>query len=144
LLAAKELAPTFWFNQNFLGLAYEQQGKMPEALAEFQAAVAPDNDNAETLSGLAHGYATAGKTADAQKVLADMKTLAEHGYVSPYNFALVYAGLGDKEQAFYWFDKALEERSYFMAVYLPTDARLDPLHSDPRFAALKQKVGLPN
>jgi eukaryotic-like serine/threonine-protein kinase len=143
LLAAKELAPTFWFNQNFLGRAYEQLGKMTEALAEFQAAVALDNDNSETLAGLAHGYATAGKTAEAQKVLSEMKTLAEHGYVSPYNFAVVYAGLGDKEQAFQWLDEALEERSYFMAVYLPTDARLEPLRADPRFPALKQKVGLP-
>jgi eukaryotic-like serine/threonine-protein kinase len=144
LLAAKELAPTFWFNQNFLGRAYEGLGKMPEAITEFQAAVTLDNDNSETLAGLGHGYAAAGKTAEAQKVLADMKTLSEHGYVSPYSFAVVYAGLGDREQAFKWLDTALEQRSYFMAVYLPTDSRLDPLRSDPRFAALKQKVGLPN
>lgn len=72
-----------------------------------------------------------------------MKALAEHGYVSPDSFAVVYAGLGDKDQAFAWLENALAERSYFMAIYLPTDSRLDNLRADPRFASLKKHVGLP-
>jgi len=66
-----------------------------------------------------------------------------HSYVSPYGIAVIYAGLGDKEQAFAWLERAFKERSYFMAVYLTTDARLDVLHADPRFADLRKRVGLP-
>jgi tetratricopeptide (TPR) repeat protein len=143
LRGAKELAPTFWFNPCFLGRAYEQVGKMPEAIAEFQRALELDNDNTEIWSGLGHAYALSGNKAEAQKVLNHLKELSEHSYVSPYSFAVIYAGLGEKDLAFAWLERAFNERSYFMPVYLPTDARLDNLRSDPRFAALLRRVGLP-
>jgi hypothetical protein len=66
-----------------------------------------------------------------------------HSYVSPYSRAIVYAGLGEKDQVFAWLERAYQERSYFLAVYLPTDSRLDNLHADPRFIDLKRRVGLP-
>jgi serine/threonine-protein kinase len=143
LLAAKELAPTFWFNSCFLGRAYEQVGKMPEAIAEFRSALELDKDNTEILSGLGHAYAVAGNKTEAQKVLDQLKGLSEHSYVSPYGLAVIYAGLKEKDQAFAWLERAFNERSYFMAVYFPTDARLDTLRADPRFAVLKRRVGIP-
>ena len=143
LLAAKELAPAFWFNSCFLGRAYEQVGKMPEAIAEFKSALELDKDNTEILSGLGDAYAVAGNKTEAQKVLDQLRGLSEHGYVSPYSLAVIYAGLKEKDQTFAWLERAFNERSYFMAVYFPTDARLDTLHADPRFAALKRRVGLP-
>ena len=78
-------------------------------------------------------YASAGKRADAQKVLEHLKELSAHAYVAPYNVAVIYAGLGDRGQAFAWLNRAYDERSYLLAVYLTTDARLDSLHADPRF-----------
>jgi serine/threonine protein kinase/Flp pilus assembly protein TadD len=143
LLGAKELAPTFWFNPCFLGRAYEQVGKMPEAIAEFKSALELDNDNTEIWSGLGHAYALSGNRTEAQKILNHLKESSQHSYVSPYSFAVIYAGLGEKDQAFAWLETAFNERSYFMAVYLPTDARLDSLRADPRFAALKRRVGIP-
>ena len=142
LRSAKELSPTFWFNPCFLGRAYEQTGKLPEAIAEFQSALELDK-NTEIWSGLGHAYAVSGNRAEAQKVLDHLKELSVHSYVSPYGIAVIYAGLGDKEQAFAWLERAFNERSYFMAVYLTTDARLDVLHADPRFADLRKRVGLP-
>ena len=56
---------------------------------------------------------------------------------------VIYAGLGDKDQAFRWLNRAYEDRSYLLALYLPTDARLDGLHTDPRFGELRKRVGLP-
>jgi serine/threonine protein kinase len=56
----------------------------------------------------------------------------------------VYAGLGEKDQVFDWLDRAYKDRSYYLAVYLTTDARLDSLRSDPRFAELRKKIGFPN
>ena len=72
-----------------------------------------------------------------------MNELSRRNYVSPYSQAIVYAGLGEKDQVFAWLERAYKERSYFLAVYLTTDSRLDSLHADPRFVDLKRRVGLP-
>jgi len=56
---------------------------------------------------------------------------------------VIYVGLGEKDEAFAWLNRAYEERSYILAEYLTTDARLDTLHSDPRFAELVRRIGLP-
>jgi hypothetical protein len=64
------------------------------------------------------------------------------GYWSAYIISTLYADAGDKEQAFQWLNKAYEERDANI-VGLKTDFLLDPLRSDPRFAELVRKVGLP-
>jgi serine/threonine protein kinase/tetratricopeptide (TPR) repeat protein len=138
-----ELEPNFWFDHCFLGRAYEAKGRLPEAIAEFQKALAIDNDNTEIWSGLGHAYALSGNKSEAQKVLSHLNELSTRNYVSPYSRAIIYAGLGEKDQVFAWLDRAFQERSYFLAVYLPTDSRLDSLHADPRYVDLKRRVGLP-
>jgi len=143
LRRAIELDPNFWFSHCFLGRAYEQKRKFPEAIAEFQRAIEVDKDNSEIWSGLGNAYAVSGKTAEGQKVLDHLKELSAHGWVAPYNVAVIYAGLGDKNQAFAVLEQAYKDRSYYMATYLATDERLDTLRSDPRFADLRKRVGLP-
>ncbi len=143
LRSAKELDATFWFDPCFLGRAYEQKERLPEAIAEFQRAVELEKDNGETWSGLGHAYALSGNRIEAQKVLDQLKELSAHSYVAPYNFAVIYAGLGEKDRAFALLDRAYAERSYYLAVYLTTDARLDTLRADPRFAELRRRIGLP-
>ncbi len=64
------------------------------------------------------------------------------GYSSPYQIATLYADLGDKDQAVKWLNTAYDERDGRL-VGLKTDFRLNRLHSDPRFAELVRKVGLP-
>jgi predicted Zn-dependent protease len=83
-----------------------------------------------------------GKREEAQKVIDHLKELSVHEYVAPYNFAVIYAGLGDKDEAFVWLNRAYQERSYLLT-YLTVDERLDNLHSDPRFDELRRRVGLP-
>ena len=102
-----------------------------------------DKNNSEIWSGLGNAYAVSGKTAEAQKVLDHLKELSAHGWVAPYNVAVIYAGLGDKNQAFAVLEQAYKDRSYYMATYLATAERLDNLRSDPRFADLRRRVGLP-
>jgi Flp pilus assembly protein TadD len=143
LRSAKELDPNFWFDPCFLGRAYEQKGMLPEAIAEFQRAVELEKDNSETWSGLGHAYALSGNRTEAQKILVHLQELSAHTYVASYNVAIIYAGLGEKDQAFAWLDRAYKDRSYYLAEYLPTDARLDNLRSDPRFGELRRRVGLP-
>ena len=62
-------------------------------------------------------------------------------YVVPYNVAIVYAGLGNRDQTFAWLDRAYQQRSYSLPVYLTTDTRLDGLHTDLRFVALRRRIG---
>jgi serine/threonine protein kinase/tetratricopeptide (TPR) repeat protein len=143
LHSAKELDPTFWFAPCFLGRAYEQKGRLPEAIAEFQRALQLEKDNPEIWSGLGHAYAVSGNATEAQKVLDHLKELSTHSYVAPFNFAVIYAGLGEKDQAITWLNRAYADHSYYIAVYLTTDVRLDNLRSDPRFADLRRRSGLP-
>jgi serine/threonine protein kinase/tetratricopeptide (TPR) repeat protein len=143
LRAAKELDPTFWFSPSFLGRAYEHKGRLQEAIVEFQSAIELEKDNPEIWSSLGHAYAISGNRAEAQNVLDHFKSISAHSYVAPFDFAVVYAGLGEKDQAIEWLNRAYAERSYYLAVYLTTDERLDGLRADPRFADLLRRVGLP-
>jgi hypothetical protein len=68
--------------------------------------------------------------------------LSNRRYVSPYSIALIYTGLGEKEQAFAWLEKAYEDRSSLM-IYLKVEPMLDSLRSDPRFTDLLHRIGLP-
>ena len=138
-----ELDPTYWYAHDFLGRAFEQKGSLPEAIAEFQRALELEKDNAENWSNLGHAYAVSGKRAEAQKIIDQLKELSAHSYVAPYNLAAIYAGLGDKDQAFAWLDRAYADRSGFLAFYFNTDAHMDSLRSDPRFNELVRRVGLP-
>ncbi|MEA2258056.1 MAG: hypothetical protein QOJ51_881, partial [Acidobacteriaceae bacterium] len=139
---AIDLDPNYWFDYLFLGRAYEQKGRLPEAIETFKRGLALEG-NTELWAGLGHAYAVSGKKADAQKVLDQLKELSTQRYVAPYNVAVIYAGLGEKDEAFSWLQRSYDERSYILAVYLNTDSRLDSLHSDLRFEELRRRVGMP-
>ncbi len=86
-------------------------------------------------------YALAGRRAEAQNLLDELTKLAEHRYVTPVALANIHIGLGNKDQAFAWFEKAYHERSYYMT-WIKVMAIVDPLRSDPRFTDLLRRVGL--
>ncbi len=69
---------------------------------------------------------------DAERVVRSLLDQARKEYVSPYDIALVYTGLGDRDQALYWLGKAFEVRDQEM-LHLSLDPLLDSLHDDPRF-----------
>ncbi|MCX6564202.1 MAG: protein kinase [Candidatus Aminicenantes bacterium] len=130
-----------------LGMAYEQKFLIKEAIVEFQNAVDNWKGNFLPLAGLGHAYGIAGKKKEAQEILEKLleEKLLEKSkriYVSAYDIAAVYIGLGEKNQAFEWLSKALEERSGFL-VYIKCDRRFDVLRSDPRYEALLKRIGLP-
>jgi serine/threonine protein kinase/Tfp pilus assembly protein PilF len=143
LRAAIDLDASYWLDHIFLGRAYEQQNKLPQAMAAFEDARKLDQDHAEIWSALGHAYAVSGSKAEAQKVLDRLQDPSVLSYVAPYNVAIVYAGLGNRDQTFAWLDRAYEQRSYYLSVYLTTDARLDSLHADERFIDLRRRIGLP-
>jgi eukaryotic-like serine/threonine-protein kinase len=125
LRGAINLDSNYWFDHCYLGRAFEQKGQMPQAIAAFQQALKLEKDNTEIWSGLGHAYAVSGNKAEAQKVLDHLRELSASSYVAPYNVAVIYAGLGEKDLAFTWLGRAFDERSYLLAVYLTTDSRLD-------------------
>ena len=92
-------------------------------------------------AALGHAYAVAGRRVEAQRTIERLKAAAESRYISPYSIAVIYLGLGDKEQAFAWLNRAYQERDNWL-IYLNVEPRLDPLRSDARFAALLRRVGL--
>jgi TolB-like protein/Flp pilus assembly protein TadD len=145
LRKAIELDPNYWFHHSYLARAYEQKRMMPEAIAEFKLAFDLDNQQSENWAGLAHAYAVSGRKAEARKMLADLNgKSAEDDYVSAYSVAIIYAGLEDKDKTFAWLERAYLDRSYYLPVYLTTDARLDGLHGEPRFKDLVRRIGLPD
>jgi tetratricopeptide (TPR) repeat protein len=141
---AIKIDPNYWFHRVYLGRAYEHKGMLSEATAEFQRGVDADREQSENWSGLAHAVAVSGKKADAEKILNDLISKSSAGsYVSPYNIAVIYAGLADNEKALSWLERAYTERSYYLPVYLTTDERLDHLRSEPPFKDMIRKIGLP-
>jgi eukaryotic-like serine/threonine-protein kinase len=139
---AIDLDPNYWFDYCFLGRAYEQKGRLSEAVETFKRGLVLEG-NTELWSGLGHAYAVSGNRADAQKTADHMKEMSTQRYVAPYNVAVIYAGLGEKDEAFNWLRRAYDDRSYTLVAYLNTDARLDNLRSDPRFGELRRRIALP-
>ncbi|MFY9608158.1 MAG: protein kinase [Blastocatellia bacterium] len=135
-----EMDPTYFAARRYLGQAYAQKGKYDLAISEFQRAVAT-NGSPLMRAELAHTYALAGKRDEAQKILADLQRLSSDRYISPYHIALIYSGLGNKEETFNWLEQAFQGRADYL-VYLKVDPRFDWLHGDPRFASLVDRIGL--
>ncbi|HKR83573.1 MAG TPA: tetratricopeptide repeat protein, partial [Terriglobales bacterium] len=128
-----------------LGWDYEQAGLQEKAVAEFKNAVAADPKDSIMhtflLAGLGQAYALAGMKPDARQVLNDLLESAHQHYVSPFDIALIYTALGEKETAFRWLKEAEGERSTFL-VYSKWEPRLNPLRSDPRFEQMLKEIGL--
>ncbi len=77
----------------------------------------------------------------ALKILDDQQRLANASYVSPYNFAIIYTGLGDKDRAFEFLEKGYEQRTQLI-YRIKSRPMFDSLRSDPRYAELLRKMNL--
>lgn len=136
-----ELDPNFFWGYLWIGQAYIEKRMYNEAIAEIEKAIALSADNTRTIATLGYAYGVSGKRGEAQKVLDQLKQRSEQSYVSPYFIALVYTGLGDKDQAFEWLEKAYNERHPYLA-FFKVEPVFDTLRSDPRFADLLRRIGL--
>jgi TolB-like protein/Tfp pilus assembly protein PilF len=122
-----------------LGLAYTLRGDFREGIRELRVAVRLSRRNPGYLSRLGHAYAAAGKEREARKVLEELQARSRRQYVSPVGIALVHLGLGDRDEALVWLEKAYQVHDFDLVTRNP---RLDPLRSDPRFQHLLRRVGL--
>ena len=124
----------------YLGLSYAMKGRYAEAIAEYQKSMSLNKENSTGLCYLGYALAMSGKRGEALAVLNRLKTTKE--YVSPAELAVLYIGLGDKEGALAELEKAYSAHDLQMQ-HLKADAHYDSLRSDPRFADLVRRVGLP-
>ncbi len=134
-----ELDPEFPVAHRFLGQVYEQEGMYESAIAELRRG--GDIANPVDLAALGHAYAVSGQRGQASQVLRQLLQLSAKRYVSGYDFALVYVGLGEKELALASLERAFQEHSTWM-VHLKVDPRLDLLRGEARFQHLMRRVGL--
>jgi TolB-like protein len=120
-----------------LGEIYAEQSKYADAIAAFQKA----GSGPYTLGHLGNAYARAGKAEAARDAIAKLQRIVQQDGVGRYEIALVYAGLGQKTEAFDWLEQAYRAHDVGL-VYLKVDPCLGPLRSDPRFEGLIRRVGL--
>ena len=136
-----EMDPHFLFTHISLGRAYEQKGMSEQAIAAFQNGLSLSGGDPIVVGSLGHAYAIAGQRGAAQKMLDQLQEMTRHRYVAPYATALIYTGLGEKQQALTWLEKAYEARDHWL-IWLKVEPLFDPLRSEPRFADLLRRLRL--
>src|SRR5262249_44323976 len=140
LRKAVDMAPKHGMARVHRAQAYAQKGRQAEAIDEAQQALLLAPEWSITAATLGYAYAVSGKRDAALKMLDELTALSQWKDVSYYK-ALIYAGLGQKEQALEWLEKAYDERSDLL-VYLKVDPIFESLRKEPRFADLLRRMGL--
>src|SRR6476620_9530224 len=134
-----ELDGAFYYARYNLGLALELKGAIPEAIAEYQKTVSISDDPVP-LGMLGRLYALHGRKEEAQKILQQLRQKRGERYTQAYCLALFYVGLGDRNEALNWLEQGYREHDGFNIGPIRIDPLLAPLHGDPRFEALAEKI----
>jgi TolB-like protein/Tfp pilus assembly protein PilF len=134
-----EMDGSFYYARYGLALALELKGAIPEAIAEYQKTVSITEDSVP-LGMLGRLYAAQGRKDEAQKILQQLRQIREQHYIPAYSLALVYLGLGDRNEALKWLEEGYRERDGFNIGPIRVDPLLTPLHGDPRFEAVAEKI----
>jgi serine/threonine-protein kinase len=146
--AIERLHKTVEMDANFsyvhfqLGRTYLRKMAFVEAIAEFQKAAALSPTMTRYASALAHAYARAGRSAEARQVLENLVRPSEGPRGSWTDLAIIHAGLGEADQAFAALEKAYAGREWRLA-RMKVEPMFDPVRTDPRFAGLLRRMGLP-
>jgi len=136
-----EMDSNFAFAHNQLAQAFLQKHLNEEAVAELQKALQLSPGSPTIMANLARGYVASGKRGEALKLLNDLKKRSNSTYSHGSEIAVIYAALGDTDQAMNCLEKSYQERFNPGVLLRPG---FDPLRSDPRFQALVRRIGLPH
>jgi tetratricopeptide (TPR) repeat protein len=137
-----ELDPNNPFGHWMLARSLDAHNKLEESLAESEKAVSLSSGTQQFAAQLGCAQARIGDAVKAQQIIDQWMELSRKKYVSTFDFALIYAALGNKDLVFDWLERAFEERNVRL-LELP-DPPFDPLRFDPRFQYLVQRIGLPH
>ena len=134
--------PNFGLAHLWLGRVYQEKKMFKESIAEYKIGLQMTMQWPVAFAALGNVYGLSGDKKEAKNILDTLNLLSARRFVTSYGVALVYAALNEKDEAFQWLNKAYDERSHWL-VWLRTDPRWINIRSDKRFAALVNKVGLP-
>ena len=136
--------PAFAIAHDCLAQAYWGKHMYPQVIDEWKTRgeLSGFPADAESAATMEQGFRSAGWKGAVAKLTEYREAQRKNGYFSAFDIASFYADLGDKEQAFHWLNIAYQEHDWLL-ISLKTNFRLDPIRSDPRFAELVRKVGLP-
>jgi TolB-like protein/Flp pilus assembly protein TadD len=137
-----EMEPDFAAAHGYLGWVYEQKAMYEESISHLHKAIILSGGSPEKIAALGHAYAAFDRRGKAEDVLEQLRALSGRRFVSAYDFAIIYAGLGQKDRAFEWLEQAYEERSFSLVMSLKAEPGLDQLRSDPQFQDLLSRIGL--
>jgi len=135
-----ELDPNFWVAHINLAFVLIHKKMYGQALSELGKAREQSGGNTQTISLTGYVMALSGERERARGVLEELRRLSGQRYVPPYNLAMVYHGLGDREEALAWLERAYEERDVLLT-FAAVDPKWDNLRQVPRFQALLRRVG---
>jgi TolB-like protein/DNA-binding winged helix-turn-helix (wHTH) protein/Tfp pilus assembly protein PilF len=138
-----DMDPDFVLPHLVLGQAYEQKKMYDQAIAELRRAADISQSSPPAIAALARIYAVSGRTSEARKLLDQLMEQSKKRYVSPFYVAIVYAGLGENDQALDWIEKAYKDRSNAI-VFAKVDPQLDTLRATPRFQSLLRRLAFQN
>jgi len=139
---AHEMDPSLFVPLGYLGFAQTLKGQYTEAIATFRKAIEVSDGSPNAKSHLAYALARAGQRDEALKLVDELKRQAAHEHIASFHFAVPYIGLGNKDEAFFWLGKGVDEQSIGFA-QLDVHPWFDDLRSDPRFKALLIRTNLP-
>ena len=134
-----QMDPSFVSAHGYLGQIYVAKKQYVEAIEEFRTAASLSPGDVAGQADLAHGYAIAGKKAEAEEILHEMQSLQGKKYVSTYDFAVVYAGLRDVNKTLEWLENGYAERNGRLA-NLAVHPQFAFLHKEPRFQSIVEKI----
>lgn len=136
-----EQSPNFLLGEFWLASAYREKKMYPEALQHFRTACSLAPGNPALLMALGHALAVSGDRPGGQAILTQLQTMSHQRYVPSLYIAGVYLGLGDKDNAFLYLNRAVSEHNDRL-IYLAVEPLADPLRADPRFQALLARIHL--
>jgi serine/threonine protein kinase/Tfp pilus assembly protein PilF len=137
-----EMDPHYAVAYAMLGQAYACKQCYRESLPDLEKYSELSHGGPAALALLGYAQARLGDRKAALRMLDELGAVSKRSVVTAFFFALVYAGLEDNGQAFGWLEKACEEQFNRLA-YIKVEALWDPLRSDPRFAELIRRIGIP-
>jgi serine/threonine protein kinase/tetratricopeptide (TPR) repeat protein len=135
-----EIDPHFWVAHDYLARVYYQKGMYDEAIATFRKANTLSPATPVLIAELGYTQAVLGKRSEAEKALQELKELSTRRYVPAFWFAFLFSGLGEKDRAVEWLEKAFEERSGVFG-YLEAEPMFDRFRSDPRVMDFLWRIG---
>jgi tetratricopeptide (TPR) repeat protein len=136
-----ELYPNLISSYRLLSLAYHGKGMYDEAIIENKRWNDLTGNNIDSLAALAFFYASAGKRAEALKLIEDLNLNKELSGNTFRGIALVFTALREKDLAFTWLEKAYQNKAESLCL-TKIDPKLDPIRDDPRFKSLLSRIGL--